>query len=127
MFTPEHLKVGDIFYAVEETNNALFRKKIHRVIDGENWFKYTAPLHSHYLKEYIILGIMQKSLIGVWDKNEFFQMEDDYYVQVTTPTGVSSYVTPLDTTDGAKFFVYKDDALNYIKSLEAQSLEIDKK
>lgn len=127
MFNPEHLKVGDIFYAVEETNNALFRKKIHKVIDGENWFKYTAPLHSHYLKEYLILGIMQKSLIGVWDKNEFCQMEDDYYVQVTTPTGVSSYVTPLDTTDGAKFFLDKNEALEYIKTLEAKSLEIDKK
>ena len=127
MFTPEHLKVGDIFYAVEETNNALFRKKIHKVIDGENWFKYTAPLHSHYLKEYLILGIMQKSLIGVWDKNELFQMEYEYYVQVTTPTGVGSYITSFDFADGVKFFVYKDEALEYIKTLEAESLEIDKK
>lgn len=127
MFTPEHLKVGDIFYAVEETNNALFRKKIHKVIDGENWFKYTAPLHSHYLKEYVILGIMQKSLEGLWDINEFFPLENEYYVQVNTPTGGSSYITPLDPADGVKFFLDKDEALEYIKTLEAESLEIDKK
>jgi hypothetical protein len=123
----KNLKVGTVFYGVEETNNVLLRKKIHKVIDGEDWFKYTAPLRSYYLKEYQILGITQKSLDGLWDINEFFQLETEYYVQVTTPTGGSSYITPLDPDDGVKFFIDKDEALEYIKTLEHEASELDKK
>lgn len=121
-----NFKVGTVFYGVEETTNAWLRKKIHKVIDGENWFKYSEPNRSYYLKEYVILGIMQKSLEGLWDINEFFPLENEYYVHVTTPTGGSSYVTPLDLDDGVKFFMYKDEALEYIRTLEEKALELEK-
>lgn len=126
-FDKTNLKVGTVFYGVEETNNVLLRKKIHKVIDGEDWFKYSAPLRSYYLKEYRILGIMQKSLDGLWDINEFFQLETEYNIQVTTPTAVISYTTPLDPDDGVKFFLDKDEALEYIKTLEHEASELDKK
>ena len=36
MFNPEWLKIGDVFYSVEERNTVSHRKKIHQEINGDH-------------------------------------------------------------------------------------------
>ena len=122
-----NLKVGDVFYSAQETNNVFFRKKIHRIIDGEDWFKYDKPLRTYELVQYKILGILHKKLEGKWDKNDEYNLETEYYIQSSTSKKITNYTSTISNADDEnKYFVDKDAALEYIKILEEEAKELDK-
>lgn len=65
------MNIGDTFYLVHQQNNAFSREKIYREIDGETWFRYTAPLRKFEIVAYTIIGkvipVCEGELVGESD------------------------------------------------------------
>ena len=126
MFDPKKLKVADVFYGIKEKNEAFNRAKIQMELDGVDWFRYEKPLRTYELETYKVLGILRKELEGKWD-DEFPEVTE-YYVQYKVENRVSRYV--MDFAEylmtEKHYFVDKDDALDYTKTLEAEAREMDK-
>lgn len=124
MFDPEKLQVGDVFYTVKEHNQSFARMKIHRVIDGEYWFKYDKPLRTYEIVEHTVLGILRKHLEGDWSFGEKVELETEFLVKSIDETHVRSSEFYFDTN--GLYFVDRDKALVYKEELEAQAKEMDK-
>lgn len=82
MISINELEIGTKFYKVKETNLAFHRQKIHRVIDGEDWFKYDTPLREYEIVPYEVVGILRKKLEGEWTSgDDHWETEDEYVVK----------------------------------------------
>lgn len=125
-FDSKKLKVGDVFYGIQERNAAFHRKKIHQVIDGHVWFRYDKPLNTYELVTFKVLGILRKELEGQWKYDEDADLETEYFLESTNATHVQRYTDFLDDDEGDDYFVDKSAALDYIIILEAQAKELDK-
>ena len=122
MFDHKKLKVGDVFYSIKEHNQAFNRAKIQMELDGVDWFRYDKPLRTYELETYDVLGILRKELEGKWE-DEFPEVTE-YYVQNKNCRYVMDFVEYLMTEK--HYFVDKGEALDYIKTLEAEAREMDK-
>ena len=127
MIDPEKLQVGAVFYSVKERNQAFHRKKIHKEIDGEDWFKYDRPLRTYEVVTWEVLGILRKELEGKWDRDpDGVDLMTEYFVRYQDETHVGTTVK--DFYDGEdKYFVDMDEALVYKSELEEQARELDMK
>lgn len=126
MFDPEKLKVGDVFYTVKERNTAFARKKIHQVIDGEDWFRYDRPLRAYEIVTYTVLGIIRKELKGVWKYDPSgYDLQTEFFVCYRDDTHVGA--TEMDFYNDRKYFLDMEEALQYKSELEAQAKEMDMK
>ena len=124
MFDPEKLKVGDKFYSVKERNAAFLRKKIHKEIDGEDWFKYDKPLRTYEIVTWEVLGILRKELEGKWKYDpDGVDTATEYYVRYQDDTHVGNHKK--DFYDDTEYFVDMDEALVYKSKLEAEARELD--
>jgi hypothetical protein len=125
MFDPEKLKVGDVFYSVKERNTAFHRKKIHREIDGEDWFKYDIPLRTYELVTYKVFGILRKELEGEWKHDPGgYDLQTEFFVRYQDATHAGT--REMDFYDDDKYFVDIDEAMVYLKSKELEAKELDK-
>jgi hypothetical protein len=118
------LKVGDVFYGIHERNTAFHRKKIHREIGGEDWFKYDRPLVTYELVTYKVLGILRKELEGEWKFGDEYDLETEFCIRRTNDTHAQHYTDTLDNEE--KYFLDKDEAMVYLKSKELEAKELDK-
>jgi hypothetical protein len=125
MFNPENLKVGDVFYSVKERNTSFHRKKIHREIDGEDWFKYDLPLRTYEIVTHEVLGILRKELEGDWTFGESVELETGFVIRSQDETHVRASEFYFD--ENKKCFVDMDEALVYKSELETEAREMDKK
>ncbi len=124
MIKSSELKVGDVFYGVKERNTSFHRNKIHRVIDGEDWFKYDTPLRTYELVTYTVLGVLCKELKGKWKQGEEYGLETEFFLQCMDATHVQTYTDTLDNEENC--FVDKSGAMDYIKLMELEAKELDK-
>ena len=126
MFNSENLKVGDVFYSVKERNTAFHRKKIHQVINGEDWFMYDRPLRTYELVTHKVLGILRKELEGKWKHDPgAYDLQTEFFVHYQDETHVGNHEMNF-YGDEDKYFVDKQEALDYIKIIEAHAKELDK-
>jgi hypothetical protein len=124
MFDSEKLKVDDVFYSVKERNQAFHRKKIHKEIDGEDWFKYDMPLRTYEIVTYTVLGILRKELEGQWKHDPGgYDLQTDFYVRYQDETHVGTH----EMDFYGKYFLDKDEALVYKSELEVEARELDMK
>lgn len=126
MFDPKNLRVGDVFYGVHERNTSFHRKKIHREIDGEDWFRYDQPLRTYELVTFKVLGVLRKELEGEWKFGDEYDLEAGFYLTSSNETHMHSYTCAISDLEEKQLFVDKSAALDYIKILEAQAKELDK-
>ena len=125
MFNPENLKVGDVFYSVKERNQSFHRKKIHQVIDGEDWFRYDKPLRTYEIVTHEVLGILRKQLEGKWKHDpDGVDTSTEYYVRDQDATHMRNHV--MDFYDDTKYFVDIDQATVYKETMELAAKELDK-
>jgi hypothetical protein len=125
MFDSEKLQVGDVFYSVKERNTSFHRKKIHRDIDGEDWFKYNMPLRTYEIVTWKVLGILRKELEGKWRHDpDSVDLATEYHVRYQDETHAGNHVK--DFYDDDKYFVDIDEAMVYLKSKELEAKELDK-
>jgi hypothetical protein len=122
MFDPSKLKVGDVFYSVKERNQAFNRKKIYQDIDDYRWFRYDRPLRTYEVVTHTILGMIRKELEGEWPQGEMCELETGYNVRSLDETHMRTGEFYFEKQD---YFVDKQEALDYIKILEAQAKELD--
>ena len=120
-------KIGSVFYGVTETNNAFHRKKIHREIDGEDWFKYEMPLVTYKVVTYTVLGILTKHLEGQWDTDSEYEFLTEIFVKSESKDGDKTYTMYTDDMDSKKYFLDKEEALAYIEHMSENTKELDKK
>jgi hypothetical protein len=124
MFDSEKLKVDDVFYSVKERNQAFHRKKIHKEIDGEDWFKYDMPLRTYEIVTYTVLGILRKELEGQWKHDPGgYDLQTDFFVRYQDETHVGTH----EMDFYGKYFLDKDEALVYKSELEVEARELDMK
>jgi len=125
MFDSEKLQVGDVFYSVKERNTSFHRKKIHREIDGEDWFKYNIPLRTYELVTYKVIGILRKELEGMWKHDPGgADLQTEFFVRYQDETHTGTH--EMYFYDDDKYFVDKDEAMVYLKSKELEAKELDK-
>jgi len=123
-FDKNALEVGSVFYGVEEKNNVLTRNKIHKVIDGIDWFRYDEPPRTYEVIEYKVLGILHKLLDGVWEDAE--DTVTDFFIEYTDEHNqVFRHVTDF-MYDAEIFFIDKSQAMDYIKTIELKAKDLDK-
>ena len=121
MFNHEKLKVGDMFYYVNEHNQAFARKKIHQEIDGEDWFKYDRPLRTYEIEIYEVIGILRKELEGEW--KETHELRTEFLVRCQDETRLTTF--EMTFYDDSKYFADMGEALVHKLNLEAQAREMD--
>ena len=125
-FDSTKLKIGDVFYQIHKHLNTFQNRKEHRVIDGEDWFKYTKPICTYTISTSKVVGILRKELEGEWTDLETSDLYTQYYVEYpyknsTQRITMNFYLEDLDT-----YFFDKDEALARIEILEAAAREMDK-
>ena len=124
---PTKISVGDIFYGVKDITNAFHRKKIHRTIDGEDWFKYDMPPTTYKLITYEVLGILSKSLIGEWEYDSEYELRTELYVSSdASPPATKQYTMDANDVESDNYFLDKEEALTYIDSLYAKDVVTDR-
>lgn len=122
------LKLGDVFYGVKERNTAFHRKKIHRVIDGEDWFKYDKPVFSYEIVKYTVKGILSKKLEGDWMKGDEYELEKQFFIQSLDDTHMRNFTTEDESWfKYEKIFHHRSEAEMYIEILKNNAREIDLK
>lgn len=126
MFNSENLKVGDVFYSVKERNTSFRRKKIHKEIDGEDWFKYDMPLRTYEIATYKVLGILRKELEGEWRHDPGgYDLQTEFFVRYQDETHAGTH--EMDFYGGEdKYFVDIDEAMVYKETMELAAKELDK-
>lgn len=125
MIDPEKLKVGDVFYSVKERNQSFRRKKIHQVIDGEDWFKYDMPLRTYEIATWEVVGILRKELEGRWKHDpDGVDTATEYYVRYQDATHMGNHV--ISFYDEMKYFVDIEEAMVYKETMELAAKELDK-
>jgi hypothetical protein len=121
----EYLK--EWFYSVEETNNCLIRTKIHKNIDGVDWFRYSIPLRTYTVVTYQVLGTSKVIIDGEWEvggdyleSKAFVSIlkEGDYTTEVIDDYWLDHTVT-YDSLEAAEVVVA-------IKNEEARKMDIPK-
>ena len=118
------LKVGDVYYRVNNKLNTFHRKKEVRIIDGEQWFRYEEPRISYELNSYKILGVLCKKLDGEWHDREIYELETQWYVRcIETNHG---FITDTDIKEDYGYFLDKSDALAYIEQKMSEDREKDR-
>lgn len=123
---PTKFSVGDIFYGVKDITNAFHRKKIHRTIDGEDWFKYDMPPTTYKLITYEVLGILSKSLVGEWEYDSEYELKTELYVRSdASPPATKQYTMDADDVESDRYFLDKGEASAYIDSLYAKDVDTD--
>ena len=122
-----NFSVGDVFYGVKDSNNVFHRKKLHRVIDGEDWFKYEMPPVTYHVVTYEVLGILSKVLVGEWEYDADYELRPEVYVMADSGSGVSKYTIYPDDIDPSRYFLDKDEAMAYIETLCEKDKELDRK
>lgn len=120
-------KIGDVFYGVSESNNAFHRKKIHREIDGEDWFKYEMPLVTYKVVTYTVLGILKKQLEGEWEKDSEYELMTEIFVKSETDDAAMTYTMHTDDVESKQYFLDKEEALDYIEHMSEDIKELDRK
>ena len=125
MIDVKNLKVGDTFYSVKETNNAFHRKKIVKVIDGVEWFKYSEPLRSYEIVTYTVKGILRKELEGEWPESELYALDTEYSVS-SGRSDYEFYSTDLEYESFREYFFAIEEAEAYKTHLEELAKEMDR-
>jgi len=124
-FDETKLKIGDVFYEIHEHINTFKNRKEHRVIDGEDWFKYTMPIRTYTLSTLKVVGILRKELEGEWTDLEKSDLYTQYYVEYdyknSTQRITMDFYDNLDT-----YYFDKNEALARIEILDAAAREMDK-
>jgi len=124
-FDVENLKVGDVFYSVKAINQAFSRTKIHRVIDGEDWFRYDKPVRTYELVTHEVLGILHKQLEGDWSYGELVELETRFVIRSESET--HSRASEFYFDEEKKYFLNKFYALEHKQLLEQKARELDLK
>ncbi len=126
MFDSEKLQVGDVFYSVKECNMSFHRKKIHQVIDGEDWFKYDCPLRTYEIVTHKVLGILRKELEGQWKHDPGgYDLQTEFFTSYQDKTHVGTHQMDF-YGDETQYFVDKSAAMDYIKLMELEAKDLDK-
>ena len=128
MIDVEKMSVGDVIYAVDETNHAFHRKKIKTVFEGQEWFRYEKPLRSYKIMEYKIVGILKKRLDGEWPDGQEYDKETEFYIS-KDPEGVNDqntyYCSDLNQDIFREYFATVEEAQVHKVELELKAKELD--
>lgn len=130
MFVHENLKLGDKFYKINVKSSFFHRKKIHKKIDGEDWFRYDIPLREYEIITYTVMGILRKNIEGEWKYGNEYDLNTEIYVHCDYENGnTNSHIFRFhqEIDDYANFFTDKNEAIARIKKLEKEDIELDKK
>lgn len=105
------LSIGDTIYQAQDTLHSLNRTKIHQVIDGEDWFRYSTPIRTWKIKKFTLVAIIKKVCIGNLGVNHdedtadqfFFQTEQSNIVDLTHDVGFDfGYYSTLELAQKCK-------------------------
>lgn len=124
------MKIGDVVYRVGEKNNGLSRTKIHKVIDGEDWFKYSSKVREYVLSEVILCGVIKKDLKGEFPSDISYEKDDVYYVknsedQIYELEEFSMDHDPNSSFYKSSYYFKIEDAENAISTLREKARAVD--
>lgn len=122
------LKVGTKFYRIKEDNHGFHRNKIRQVIDGVEWFRYDKPVFTYEIIECEVMGILKKTLEGMWDPHNEYDMNTEYFIRQNANFGYTYEIyNQYDFEETENIFLDKKEALLYKETMELKAKEIDRK
>lgn len=122
------MKVGDVFFGVNERNTAYNRKKIHRVIDGQDWFMYDKPIREYDVVEYQVLGVLEKKLDGEWSPDDDYNLINELHIKSTSNGNVSTFTCDTEwvSDTGRVLFKTMKEVISHKEKLEEEAKEMDR-
>lgn len=79
--------IGEVYYVVEETLNSLRRKKLFCTDEnGNRWYRYDKPTRSYEVKKYELVGKLEKTLSGDFDRTyvvDDTDLETEYFLKTS--------------------------------------------
>ena len=120
------LKIGSVFYRVVCDNNVARRKKICRVIDGVEWFRYDLVLKTYRVEEFVVLGILTKTLEGLWPESEDYELVTQYFVESIGRELSHKFTTDDTWLTGEGIFLDYENANAYRDDMQRTIEEMDR-
>jgi hypothetical protein len=119
-FDKTKLVVGSKFYGVRERNTFIHRRKIHQVIDGEDWFKYSDPLREFDPVEYEVLGFVDTNatVTGQWPSVDIIEPHREFYIIKFCGSWIEK--SAMDIYDSDVYFHIVEARNQHIAELEAK-------
>ena len=117
--------IKDWFYSVEETNNCLIRTKLHKNIDGVDWFTYSMPLRTYTVVKYQVLGTSKVIIDGDWEVDRDY-LESKAFISILKEGRQTSYVINNSWLENTVTYDSLEEAevVVAIKNEEARQMDI---
>lgn len=124
------LKIGDVIYRINEKNNSLARKKIHKVIDGVDWFRYNLNVREYELTEVVLCGVIMKDAQGELPSDLTYEKENEYYVKNSKGSiyELEEFSINIEETDKffrSSYYLNKEYAMRILNKMNEKAREID--
>lgn len=117
-FDYNQLKIGSVFYQVENHPEFFNNPRIYKEFDGEIWYRYEKPKTQFVVNTYTIIGILTKTLDGAWPDDMAYELSKEFYI--VDQTGFNQTVEDYWFEDG-DFFVDKDEAECYKDNMNSKA------
>jgi len=124
------LKIGDVIYRINEKNNSFSRTKIHKVIDGEDWFRYSSNVRTYELSEVVLCGIIKKDVQGELPSDLTYEKDNEYYVKNAKDEiyELEEFSINIEETDAffrSSYYLNKEYAMRVLNKMNEKAREID--
>jgi|APGre2960657404_1045060.scaffolds.fasta_scaffold38067_3 hypothetical protein len=113
MINYNKLVPGSCFYEIQRIKNPNRKKTEYTDHEGNWWYKYDGPTYTDAVIRILVLGVLQKSIIGEWDANAIDDVKSEIYVE-NMHSG-TRYIMTHDQFDD-QYFADEQSAINYLNS-----------
>lgn len=114
MINYNKLVPGSCFYEIQRIKNPNRKKIEYTDHEGNWWFKHDGPEYCDAPTRIMVLGVLQKSIIGIWDVNAIDDVKSELYVE-NIHSG-SRYVLTYEQFNDNLYFADEQSAVKYLNS-----------
>jgi hypothetical protein len=108
---------GSTFFEIQRVKNVNRQKVEYTDYEGNWWFRYSGSEYCDSVIKLEVLGVLQKSIIGLWDESRLEDAKPSFYVKNTHTN--NNLILTYKQLDSNNYFADEETATQYLKSLES--------
>lgn len=108
---------GSTFFEIQRVKNVNRQKTEYTDHEGNWWFRYSGSEYCDAVVKLEVLGVLQKSIIGLWDESKLEDAKPSFYVKNTHTN--DKLILTYKQLDSNNYFADEETAAQYLKSLES--------